>query len=77
MFFFALAPDGLTVLDSRSELIFLDPRKQNNPSMKAAMETILNNKQGTVRYTFEGVPRTVDFSTSGLIGWRYALGVTE
>lgn len=77
MFFFALAPGGTTTLNHWPEYIFQDPRRLHNPSLKAAMETILEKKQGEICYVFAGHPRKVRFLSGPDTGWRYAVGVVE
>lgn len=74
MFFFALAPDGRTTLHSRPERIFLDPRKQDNASIKAAMEELLTSDKGVVEYDFDKTTKRIFYKKSPKSGWTYAVG---
>lgn len=77
MFFYALAKDGTTTLHSWGKHLFLDPRKQKNPSMAAAMEKLLKSDKGEVSYKFKDIPRRVIFQKSPVTGWKYAVGTVK
>jgi hypothetical protein len=74
MLFFALAPDGVTALNTVSERLLVNPADVDDPELARGKDYILKEKQGTVTYSLGGVPRTVIFCTSPVTGWHFAIG---
>lgn len=74
-FFYALAPDGMTALHLKQELVFDNPLSKDSPSMKKAVEKMLASDSGEVEYVFNGFHRRVLYQVSGLTGWRFAFGI--
>jgi hypothetical protein len=75
--FYALDANGLTALHKESSLIFQFPSDIGDESLKSAVQKMLSEPEGTVRYTFRGAGRTVAFKKSSITGWVFALGVTH
>lgn len=75
--FYAITDQANTTLNWRTDLIFEDPTKQGNPSLKEAIEYMLSRKEGMVEYTFTDKKRKLIFQTSPLTGWWVALGIVE
>ncbi len=74
-FFYALAPDGMTAVHLKQELVFDNPLSKDSPSMRTAVEKMLATDSGEVEYTFNGFHRRVRYQVSGLTGWRFAFGI--
>ncbi len=74
-FFYALAPDGMTALHLKQELVFDNPLSKDSPSMRTAVEKMLASDSGEVEYTFNGFHRRVRYQVSRLTGWRFAFGI--
>jgi hypothetical protein len=77
MVFYALDEKGTTALHFRREYIFQDPTKLNSPSLASAVREIIQNRDGVIRYEFEGKNRDVIYHTSSLTGWRIVLGIVR
>lgn len=75
--FYAINDQPCITLSWRTDLIFDNPAKQENPSLSKAIEYMLSREKGTVEYTFTGKKRKVIFQTSPLTGWWLALGVVK
>jgi len=71
--FFALNKDHITVLNIRPQLVFLDPEKQDSPSMTKAVKEMMSKDQGTLEYDFHGKRRVI-FRKSPYTNWWYAAG---
>lgn len=71
--FFALAPDGLTALHSRTDRHFLDPRELGSASLKTAAEAMLSRKSGEVSYEYGNATKQAIFATSLLTRWTFAI----
>ena len=77
MIFYALDEKGTTALHFRKEYIFQDPTELDSPSLADAVREILQNREGVIRYEFEGKNRDVIYHTSSLTGWRIVLGIVR
>jgi hypothetical protein len=75
LFYYALAPDGTTTLHRNTQLNFADPTAQGIESLKLAAEKMLSTPEGEVTYQFEGSSRYAIYRTSGLTGWKFAVGI--
>lgn len=71
--FYALAPNGLTTLNRRAELHFLDPRERGGETLKRAAEEMLAHDAGETSYVFENVPKRAIYRTSPLTKWRFVI----
>lgn len=77
MIFYALDSKGQTALHYDPKLMFAFPSDMGGPTLKTAVREILSRQSGSVRYEFRGVPKTVYFERSKLLGWVFVLGVNE
>ncbi|MBS1191095.1 MAG: methyl-accepting chemotaxis protein [Rhodocyclaceae bacterium] len=73
--FFALAPNGLTTLNSRTEREFLDPRQVGSESLKKAADEMLSGTAGRVTYVFDNANKIALYRTSPLTQWRFAIAL--
>lgn len=73
MGFFALAPDGLTVLHAKKDRHFLDPRELGSDSLKKAANEMLAKKLGEVAYEFDNVVKKAIYQSSPLTQWRFVI----
>jgi hypothetical protein len=71
--FFALAPDGLTTLNRKTDRDFLDPREMGSETLKDAANEILSNTSGKTTYDFDNVTKHAIYATSSLTGWKFAI----
>jgi hypothetical protein len=71
--FFALAPNGLTTLNRKTDRHFLDPREQGSKTLKRAATEMLTGTSGKATYEFDSVTKHAMYSTSALTGWKYAI----
>lgn len=71
--FFALSPDGLTTLHSKTERHFLDPRELGSESLKKAAEKMLSTDSGEVFYEYDEAEKSAIYLTSPLTGWKFVL----
>ena len=71
--FFALAPDGLTVLHSKTDRHFLDTRELGSASLKQAATAMLSRDSGTVVYEYDRMAKRAIFRTSSLTQWKFAI----
>ena len=76
MVFYAIAPDGTTILHRNTQLNFEDPREQGIESLRLAADKMLSNSEGEVTYEYAGNLRYAVFRTSSLTDWRFAIAVT-
>ena len=74
--FYAIAPNGMTTLNSDRALLFEDPRRQGIPSLEQAFQTLLHEGSGSVTYEVGPYRRAAIFETSELLGWRFAVART-
>ncbi len=73
--FFALAPNGLTTLNRRTDLHFIDPREVGSETLKKAANEMLSNSAGVTVYAFEGVTKKAIYRTSPLTQWKFAIAL--
>jgi hypothetical protein len=71
--FFALAPNGLTTLNRKTDRHFLDPREMGSETLKRAATEMLEGTSGKTTYEFDGVTKNAVYSTSALTGWKFAI----
>lgn len=77
LIFFAIDSTPIGALNSDPNLIFTEPMKLGDETMRAAFTGMLARTEGTAVYNFRGHQRTVLFHRSAVTGWWYALGVVE
>ena len=75
MYFFALAPDGTTILHRAASRGLLKPQEQGDPSMTRAVKKMLSTSSGEVTYRYKKVPRRVFYRKSPVTGWVYAVAM--
>lgn len=71
--FFALAPNGLTTLHSKTDRHFMDPRELGSGSLKEAADKMLSTDSGEVTYEFDKATKKAIYRTSPLTQWRFVL----
>lgn len=71
--FFAMAPNGLTTLHSRTDRHFLDPRELGSETLKKAANEMLAGTAGEVSYEFDNTTKTAIYRTSPLTQWKLVL----
>ena len=74
MVFYALTPDGVSILHRDPRRLLESPSKLGSESLAAAVNDMLYKQEGAVTYFYNGMRRTVAFKASPLTGWRFALG---
>ncbi|MEN6373108.1 MAG: hypothetical protein ABFD64_13975 [Armatimonadota bacterium] len=77
MIFYSFNSEPLVGLDWDPQLIFLEPMKQNNESLKRAFREMLSRNDGTVSYEYRGRVRNVIYRKSPVTNWWYAFGLVE
>jgi hypothetical protein len=71
--FFALAPNGLTTLNRKTDRHFLDPREQGSETLKKAANEMLTRSSGEVTYLFDNATKKAVYRTSPLTQWKFAI----
>ncbi|GAA0325133.1 hypothetical protein GCM10009087_39320 [Sphingomonas oligophenolica] len=71
--FYALDSTGKTAIHKDPDLMFAFPSDMGDSSLKAAVKTILGQREGVVHYRFRNDDRTAIFRTSDATGWRFVL----
>jgi hypothetical protein len=71
--YFAMAPNGLTTLHSRTDRHFLDPRELGSETLKKAASEMLAGTAGEVSYEFDNATKTAIYRTSPLTQWKFVL----
>jgi len=71
--FYALAPNGLSTLHSKTDRHFLDPREMGSETLKNAANEILSTDSGVVTYVFDNVTKTAIYRTSTLTHWKFVI----
>lgn len=71
--FFALAPDGLTTLHSKTDRHFLDPREMGSETLEKAVDEMLSTDSGEVTYEFDNAVKKAIYRTSPLTNWKFTL----
>lgn len=74
--FFALAPNGLTALHSKTDRHFLDPREVGSETLKKAANEMLSTNSGTVTYEFDKAAKNAIYRTSPLTQWKFVIIVS-
>lgn len=75
--FFAIDARPMGAIHSDPSLIFTDPMKLGDETMRGAFRQILSSDEGAVSYAFRGRPRTLLYRKSEVTGWWYAFGVSR
>lgn len=75
MIFYSFDAQPLVGIAKDPQVIFMDPMKQNNPSLERAFREMLQKKEGTVNYDYDGQNRTVIYKKSTVTNWWYAFGL--
>lgn len=71
--FFAMAPNGLTTLHSKTDRHFLDPRELGSETLKKAANEMLSGTAGKTTYEFDNVTKNAIYRTSPLTQWRFVI----
>lgn len=71
--FFAMAPNGLTTLHSKTDRHFLDPRELGSATLKKAANEMLSGTAGEVSYEFDNATKKAIYRTSSLTQWKFVL----
>jgi hypothetical protein len=71
--FFALAPDGLTTLNRKTERHFVDPREVGSETLKNAATEMLSSMSGKTTYDFDNATKNAIYGTSSLTEWKFAI----
>lgn len=71
--FYALAPNGLSTLHSKTDRHFLDPRELGSETLKNAANEMLSKDSGVVTYEFDNVTKTAIYRTSPLTHWKFVI----
>lgn len=71
--FYALAPNGLVTLHTKTDRHFLDPRELGSETLKNAAEEMLSNESGEVEYVFDKANKKAIYRTSPVTGWKFVL----
>jgi len=74
--FFALAPNGLTAIHSKTDRHFLDPREVGSETLKKAANEMLSTNSGTVTYEFDNAAKNAIYRTSPLTQWKFVIIVS-
>jgi hypothetical protein len=77
MVFYALDSQGRTALHIDRANIFDFPGEVGSPSLRGAVQKMLDSQRGSVTYTFKGAKRTVIFMKSEPTGWIFAIGTVR
>jgi len=71
--FYALDAAGQTAIHKDPARMFEHPSDMGDPSLAAAVKTILGAPEGVVAYEFQGSRRTAVFQRSKTLGWTFVL----
>lgn len=71
--FYALDGNGQIALHREAGLLFEFAADKGDPSVAAAVKTMLSQPEGVVHYKVQGTDRTAIFKRSTETGWVYAL----
>ncbi|MDD5384317.1 MAG: cache domain-containing protein [Gallionella sp.] len=71
--FFAMAPNGLTTLHSRTDRHFLDPRELGSETLKKAANEMLSGTSGDVTYEFDNATKHAIYRTSPVTQWKFVM----
>ena len=73
MTFYALDANGQAAIHRDPKRMFQYPSDLGEPTLRAAVETILSKPRGTVEYEFDGTKRVGVFNKSDATGWHFVL----
>lgn len=73
MTFYALDSNGQAAIHRDPERMFQYPSDLGEPSLRAAVETILSQPRGVIEYEFDGTNRVGVFNKSDATGWHFVL----
>jgi len=71
--YFAMAPNGLTTLHSRTDRHFLDPRELGSETLKNAANEMLAGTSGSISYEFDNTTKHAIYRTSPVTQWKFVL----
>lgn len=71
--FYALDANGQAAIHRDPERMFQYPSDLGEPTLRAAVETILSKPHGVVEYEFDGTKRVGVFNKSDATGWHFVL----
>ena len=71
--FFAMAPNGLTTLHSKTDRHFLDPRELGSESLKNAANEMLSGTSGEATYGFDNATKHAIYRTSPVTQWKFVV----
>jgi hypothetical protein len=71
--FFAMAPNGLTTLHSKTDRHFLDPRELGSETLKNAANEMLSRASGDVTYEFDNATKHAIYRTSPVTQWKFVM----
>ncbi len=71
--FFAMAPNGLTTLHSKTDRHFLDPRELGSETLKNAANEMLSRASGDVTYEFDNTTKHAIYRTSPVTQWKFVM----
>ena len=71
--FFAMAPNGLTTLHSRTDRHFLDPRELGSETLQKAANEMLSGTAGETSYEFDNATKKAIYRTSPVTQWKFVL----
>jgi methyl-accepting chemotaxis protein len=77
LLFFAIDATPRGAIHSDPSMIFTEPMKLGDESMRRAFTQMLSSQEGVVTYTFQGSRRTVLYRKSPLSNWWYGFGVVQ
>jgi hypothetical protein len=75
--FFSLDAEPRVGLHADPEIIFLEPLREGDENLTAAIREILDSDEGAIAYDFRGRTRQVIYRRSPYSGWWYAFGVVR
>ncbi|GEM_PF-891939 len=71
---YVLDQEGTTVLHPRTDFVFMNPTAEGSPSLRHAVETILDRSHGYTSYIFAGRNTHILFTQVPFNDWRVILG---
>jgi len=77
MIFYSFNAEPLVALVWDPQLVFLEPMKEKNESLRRAFKEMLAKGQGVVTYGFRGRTRTIIYRRSPVTKWWYAFGIVH
>lgn len=69
MLFYSIDVRPLVALNSEPKIIFIEPMKLKDEGLHHPFSEMLSGKEGVVKYTFQGIWRTVLYHKSSVTGW--------